>query len=111
MAIAKLVGSRPDVPTCGLTCRDSGLGGPHLPSAQRRALCGHTSPTSSRTVRASAVNSSLVWDMMSPDGRLPIRKMDEHLRGKSTLDPGSKRALLLRTTLRTTLCATPVEGP
>jgi hypothetical protein len=49
--------------------------------------------------------------VMTPVGRLLIRKMDEHLREKSTLDPGSKRASLLRTTLQATLCATPIEGP
>jgi hypothetical protein len=36
--------------------------------------------------------------------------MHEHLRDDSTLDPPFNRASLLRTTLGTTPCATPVEG-
>src|SRR5438876_3587232 len=88
--------------------------GPHLPSAQRRALCGRTSRTSTVDCRASTTfEDGVAWSRpgMTPAGRLLIRKMDEHLREKSTLDPGSKRASLLRTTLQATLCATPVEDP
>src|SRR2546430_89207 len=98
MAIARLVGSPADVPTCGLTGRDSGLGGPCAPSAQRRALCGHTSPTSRGTHERQGTSGELDLgpDVMSPYGRLLITKMQEHLRQKSTLDPRSKRASLLR---------------
>src|SRR5947208_16378228 len=48
----------------------------------------------------------------SDDARWPIadQKNDEHLREKSTLDLSSKRASLLRTTLKTRPCATP-ESP
>ena|SRR3989442_7934158 len=67
--------------------------------------------TSDRERQGTSGELVLGLDVMSPDGRLLITKMDEHLREKSTLDPGSKRASLLRTTPQTTLCATPVEGP
>jgi len=50
LAIPRLVACRADVPACGLTCPDSGLGAPHAPSAQSLALCGHTSVTSRWTV-------------------------------------------------------------
>ena len=78
----------------------SGLVWPHVPDV-----------TSDYECQGSPVNSSLGLDVMSPDGRLLITKMQEHLREKSTLGSGSKRASLLRTTLKTTLWATPVEGP
>jgi len=77
MAIGKRRDSRADVPTCGLTCRDSGLGGPHPPSAQNLPLCGDTSPTSTWTIGPArwledGVASS--GSVMTPAGRLLIRK-------------------------------------
>jgi len=60
MAMRKLLGCRADVPTCGVTWPDSGLGGPHSPSAESPALCGHTSPTSTWTV-GPASRSKTTW--------------------------------------------------
>jgi hypothetical protein len=54
IAPPRLVGCRADVPTCGLTCLDSGLRGPHPPSAQSPPLCGHASPHVNVDRRASA---------------------------------------------------------
>ncbi len=64
--------------------------------------------------RASApLDDGVAWSgsLMTPAGRLLIRKMDEHLREKSTLDSSSKRASPLKTTPKTTPGATPVDGP
>jgi hypothetical protein len=60
IATPRLVGCWADVPTCGLTCPDSGLGGPHAPWAQSPSLCGHTSPTLTWTV-GPAPRSKAAW--------------------------------------------------
>jgi hypothetical protein len=74
------VGRRADVPACGLTCPDSGLGGSSSAVGPESGLVR----THVRDVDVDPTSDDVAL------GRLLIRKMDEHLREKSTLDPRSK---------------------
>jgi hypothetical protein len=72
MAIGKRRDSRGGVPTCALTCRDSGLGGSYPPSAQNLPLCGPTSRTSRWTVEPSLARRSRGMVRISDDVRWSI---------------------------------------
>jgi len=83
MADPRLVSCRADVPTCGLTCLGPGLGGPTAAIGPASGIVWPHVPDVNVDSRASApLGDGPVWSgpVMTPAGRLLIRKMDEHLR-------------------------------